>query len=163
MLDEKMLMHTCIDKLYRKAKPKARALLRCRRLFSISDMLALFKAHVRSQVEWCNGAIYHASPAKLAHLDSVQSSFLRHLELDENSAFLTFNLALLKFFFFFFVYKKLEPNRPTQQHRWTQERRRHKDHTQTTTQTTATRPTHHRRAHTTRRQHKRAQRTLQHH
>ena len=59
-------------------------------------MLALFKAHVRSQVEWCNGAIYHASPAKLAHLDSVQSSFLRHLELDENSAFLTFNLAPLR-------------------------------------------------------------------
>ena len=96
LLDEKLLMHACIDKLYRKAKPKARALLRCRRFFSIGDMLALFKAHVRSQVEWCNGAIYHASPAKLAHLDSVQSSFLRHLELDENSAFLTFNLAPLR-------------------------------------------------------------------
>ena len=96
LLDEKLLMHACIDKLYRKAKPKARALLRCRRFFSISDMLALFKAHVRSQVEWCNGAIYNASPAKLAHLDSVQSSFLRHLELDENSAFLTFNLAPLR-------------------------------------------------------------------
>ena len=86
-------MHECIDKLYRKAKPKARALMRCRRYYSIGDMLALFKAHVRSQIEWCNGAIYHAAPSKLAWLDTIQTSFLRHLELDEYKAFLDHNLA----------------------------------------------------------------------
>ena len=96
VLDEKLLMHECIDKLYRKAKQKARALLRCRRFFSIEDMLVLFTAHVRSLVEWCNGAIYHAAPSKLARLDSVQTSFLRHLELDERHAFLDFNLAPLR-------------------------------------------------------------------
>ena len=96
VLDEKLLMHECIDKLYRKAKQKARALLRCRRFFSIKDMLVLFTAHVRSLVEWCNGAIYHAAPSKLARLDSVQTSFLQHLELDERHAFLDFNLAPLR-------------------------------------------------------------------
>ena len=96
VLDEKLLMHECIDKLYRKAKQKARALLRCRRFFSIEDMLVLFTAHVRSLVEWCNGAIYNAAPSKLARLDSVQTFFLRYLELDERHAFLDFNLAPLR-------------------------------------------------------------------
>ena len=46
LLDEKLLMHECIEKLYRKAKSKVRALLRCRRFSSTGDMLSLFKAHV---------------------------------------------------------------------------------------------------------------------
>ena len=71
-LDEKLFMHECIQKLYRKAKPKARALLRCRRFYSIGDLLLLFKTHVRSQIEWCNGAIFHAAPSGLDCLDSVQ-------------------------------------------------------------------------------------------
>ena len=71
-LDEKLLMHECIQKLYRKAKPKARALLRCRRFCSIGNLLLLFKTHVRSQIEWCNGAIFHAALSALDCLDSVQ-------------------------------------------------------------------------------------------
>ncbi len=96
LIDEKLLMHDCIDKLYRKAKPKARALLRCRRFYNTRELLHLFKAHVRSQIEWCNGAIYHASPSKLAWLDSVQSSFLCHLEIGEQQAFADHNLAPLR-------------------------------------------------------------------
>ena len=80
-LDEKLLMHDCIDKLYRKAKPKARALLRCRRVYSVADMRFLFETHVRSQFEWCYGAIFQAAPSKLERLDTVQSSFLRHMEI----------------------------------------------------------------------------------
>ena len=96
IVDEKLLMNDCVDKLYRKAKSKARALLRCRRFFSLPDMLLLFKSHVRSLIEWCNGAIYHASVSKLSWLDSVQGSFLRHLQLDDEQAFLKFNLAPLQ-------------------------------------------------------------------
>ena len=93
LIDQKLLMDECIDKLYRKTKPKARALLRCRRFYSVPDLLLLFKAHVRSQVEWCYGAIYHAAPSKLKWLDSVQCSFLAHLGISEFDAFLRFNLA----------------------------------------------------------------------
>ena len=50
-------------------------------------MLVLFKTHTRNLIEWCNGAIYHAAPSKLAQLGYVQTSFLRHLELDERHAF----------------------------------------------------------------------------
>ena len=95
-IDEKLLMHVCIEKLYRKAKPKACALLRCRRFYPIGDMILLFKAHVRSQIEWCNGAIFHAAPSKLDYLDSVHRSFLRHLGIDEKRAYMEFNLAPLK-------------------------------------------------------------------
>ena len=93
LIDPKLLMHECIEKLYRKAKAKSRALLRCRRFFGIFDLLVLFKAHVRSQVEWCYGAIFHAAPSKLAWLDSVQERFLCHIGVSETDAFMKFNLA----------------------------------------------------------------------
>ena len=96
IIDNKLLMDAAIDKLYRKAKPKARALLRCRKYFSLFDLLCLFKSHVRSQIEWCNAAIFHASRSLLRRLDSVQSSFLGHLGLDERDAFIKFNLAPLQ-------------------------------------------------------------------
>ena len=78
-IDEKLTMKECVGKLYRQAKAKSRALLRCRRYFGLADLLLLYKAHVRSQVEWCNGAIAHASFCLLSHLDSVQTSFLSML------------------------------------------------------------------------------------
>ena len=93
---KRLRMDAAIDKLYRKAKPKARALLRCYRFFGMFDMLCLYKAHVRSQIEWCYSAIYHAAPSLLARLDSVQVSFLSHLGLCDKMAFLTFNVAPLQ-------------------------------------------------------------------
>ena len=56
----------------------------------------LVKTHVRSQIEWCYGAIFHAAPSKLERLDTVQSSFLRHMEINERQAYLEFNLAPLQ-------------------------------------------------------------------
>ena len=96
LIDNQLRMDAAIDKLYRKAKPKARALLRCYRFFGMFDMLCLYKAHVRSQIEWCYSAIYHAAPSLLARLDSVQVSFLSHLGLCDKMAFLTFNVAPLQ-------------------------------------------------------------------
>ena len=49
-----------------------------------------------SQIEWCNGAIFHAAPSKLNCLDSVQRSVLRHLGIDEKRAYIEFNIAPLK-------------------------------------------------------------------
>ena len=44
-IDQKLLMHECIDKLYRKLKPKARALLRCRR-FSLWQTCCCYSSHM---------------------------------------------------------------------------------------------------------------------
>ena len=55
-----------------------------------------FKTHVRSQIEWCYGAIFQATPSKLERLDMVQSSFLKHMESNEGHAYLEFLLAPLQ-------------------------------------------------------------------
>ena len=55
-----------------------------------------FKTHVRSQIEWCYGAIFHAAQSKLERLDTVQSSFLRHMEINGRQAYLELNLAPLQ-------------------------------------------------------------------
>ena len=95
-IDNKLRMNLAIDKLFRKAKPKARALLRCRRFYDVAEMLCLYKAHVRSQIEWCNSAIYHAARSLLARLDGIQTSFIGNLCLDVRNAFLDFQLAPLE-------------------------------------------------------------------
>ena len=95
-IDNKLRMNLAIDKLFLKAKPKARALLRCRRFYDVAEMLCLYKAHVRSQIEWCNSAIYHAARSLLARLDGIQTSFIGNLGLDVRNAFLDFQLAPLE-------------------------------------------------------------------
>ena len=95
-IDNKLRMNLAIDKLFRKAKPKARALLRCKRFYDVAEMLCLYKAHVRSQIEWCNSAIYHAARSLLARLDGIQTSFIGNLGLDVRNAFLDFQLAPLE-------------------------------------------------------------------
>ena len=87
-LDEKLIMHDCVDTLYRKAKPKARALLRSRSFWWVTDMLFLFNTHVRSQFGGCYGNIFHAAPSKLERFDKVQSMFLRHIEFNKKLAYL---------------------------------------------------------------------------
>jgi hypothetical protein len=93
VIDPKLLMHETLDKVYRKAKAKSRALLRCCKFFDRYDLLLLFKAHMRSQVEWVYGAVFHAAPSMLARLDSIQTSFLSHIGLHEEEAFASHNLA----------------------------------------------------------------------
>ena len=89
-------MNIAIDKLYRKAKPKARALLRCRKYFGLLDIVILYKSHVRSQIEWCNAAVFHAARSLSCRLGSVQTSFVEHLGLSERVAFIEFQLAPLE-------------------------------------------------------------------
>ena len=95
-VDSKLLMNDCIDKLYSKAKSKARMLLRSRRFYGMSDLPILFKGHARSQIEWCNAAMFHAAPSRLERLDSVQPSFLAHFGLPERDALIRFNVAPLR-------------------------------------------------------------------
>ena len=95
-IDRKLTMDICIWKLYVRAKGKSRALLRMRYFYGKSDLLLLFKAHVRSQIEWCNPAIFHAAPSLLSPLDTIQTSFLAHIGISEKDAFLRFGLAPLQ-------------------------------------------------------------------
>ena len=89
-------MNVAVDKLHRKANPKSRALLRCAKYVGLIDIVCLYKSHVRSQVEWCNAATYHAAKSILSKLDGIQTSFLGHLRISVRSAFLDFQLAPLE-------------------------------------------------------------------
>ena len=95
-VDSKLLMNDCVDKVYSKAKSKARMLLRSRRFYGMSDLPILYKGHARSQIEWCNAAMFHAAPSRLERLDSVQPSFLAHFGLPERDALIRFNVAPLR-------------------------------------------------------------------
>ena len=61
IIDTKLRIHLAIDKLFRKATPKARALFRCSTFFDVFELIGLYKAHVRSHIEWCNAAFFHAA------------------------------------------------------------------------------------------------------
>ena len=74
-VDKQLLMKACIDKLYNKAKPKARRILRAQRFFSTSDLIMQFKAHVWGIIESAVPAIYNAAPSLLARIDGIQTSF----------------------------------------------------------------------------------------
>ena len=73
IIDNKLRMNIAIIKLFCKTKPKARALLCCSKLFDVLELICLYKVHVRSQIEWCNLAIFHAARSLLAPLDGIQT------------------------------------------------------------------------------------------
>ena len=97
VFDAKLLMHSAVQKLVSKAKPKTQALLKLRRFYSTSDLVYQFKTHVLCVLEGCTAAVYHAATSVLRPLDRVLDSFLEELGLSREEAFLRHNLAPLTF------------------------------------------------------------------
>ena len=73
-----------------------RALLRCRRFYSLSDMFCQCKAHVLSVLEFPTPAVYHASRSVIDGIDAVQRRFLREVQITMKDSFLKFRLAPLQ-------------------------------------------------------------------
>ena len=92
IVDPKLRMHKCVDKIYKRIKPKARRMLRARRFFSQKELVMQYKAHIWGIVESATPALYHAAPSVLSKLDGVQTSFVRNLGLTEREAFLWYGL-----------------------------------------------------------------------
>ena len=93
--DNKLLMATAAHKCATKAAWKTKALLRARRFYTTVDLVMLFKSHVLSFIKYRTPGIHFASTSVLNCVDDVQTGFLRQLELDEESAFISFNVAPL--------------------------------------------------------------------
>ena len=87
IIDPKLRMHECVDKVYKRAKPKARRLLRVQRFYSQKDMVKQFKAHIWGLIESVTPALYHAAPSVTTKIDRVQSSFVANIGLTEREAF----------------------------------------------------------------------------
>ena len=93
MIDLDLRMHTAIDQLLSKIRPKSTAILRTRGYYSAGDLLNQYKTHVWCLVEMHCGGYFHAATTLLDKVDQVQRSFLHKLEVSESSAFLDFNFA----------------------------------------------------------------------
>ena len=66
-----------------------------RRYHTDADLIALFKSHILSYIEYRTPAIAHASASVLAPLDAIQGRFLRNIGVSDLDALLHFNLAPL--------------------------------------------------------------------
>jgi len=93
LFDCKLTMQPCLEKLLSTIRPKIRAIVRLKHLYSVSTMLNQYKCHIWGLKEYSNGALILASPSQLRRLDSIQRWYLRELNITDTEAFVTFNFA----------------------------------------------------------------------
>ena len=74
---------------------KLMTLLCCRRHFSVSQLMFLYKAHILTFIESRTSALHHAVPNDLNTLDCAQRRFLREVNMSKLKVFRTFSLAPL--------------------------------------------------------------------
>ena len=93
--DSKLVMGTASHNCAAKAAWKIRSLLRIHRFYSVNDLILLYKAHVLSYIEYRTPGLHFASTSVLHEIDDVQSRFLRQINVSDEAAFDSFNLAPL--------------------------------------------------------------------
>ena len=64
-----------------------------RQIFSVKELVGLFKSKILSFIECKTAAVYHACDTHLDRLDAVQRRFLREVGLSSEAALFEFNLA----------------------------------------------------------------------
>ena len=67
LIDKQLRMNLAIDTLFRKAKPKAPAMLICGQFVIAAAMLCI--THVRNQIESCNSTSFRSARSLLARID----------------------------------------------------------------------------------------------
>ena len=93
MVDPDLRMHSCIEQVLSKIRPKVTAILRMRGFYSVPELVQQFKTHIWGLVEMHSGGFFHAASSLLEKLDHVQNRFLRELNVSPCQAFLEFNFA----------------------------------------------------------------------
>ena len=93
MIDLDLRMHTAIEQLLSKIRPKSTAILRTRGYYNTSQLLNQYKTHIWGLVEIHCGGYFHAASSLLEKVGEVQRRFLQKLEVTESQAFLEYNFA----------------------------------------------------------------------
>ena len=93
MIDVDLRMHSAIDQILGKIRPKITAILRTRGYYSTADLLLQFKTHIWGLMEMNIGVLFHAARSLLNKLDDAQDHFLRELGLPPAQAFGNYNFA----------------------------------------------------------------------
>ena len=88
-------MREAVDGVVAHLRWKVAVLHRVRSLYSVRDMILLWKSDVLSYIEYRTPAIYHASCSVLKPLDETQDRYLREIGLSDVDAFVHFRLAPL--------------------------------------------------------------------
>ena len=93
MVDVDLRMHSAVEQVLGKIRPKITAILRTQGYYSIADLIVQFKTHIWGLIEMNIGGYFHAAASLLAKIDAAQNRFLRELGLSPAQAFLEFNFA----------------------------------------------------------------------
>ena len=92
MIDVDLRMHSALDQLLSKIRPKTTAILRTRAYYDTSELILQFKTHVWSLIEMNIGGYFHAAASLLEKIDDVHDRFIHELGLSSAEAFLKYNL-----------------------------------------------------------------------
>jgi len=93
IFDCKLSMQSCIEHVLSKARPKIRALLRLRHMFSKASLITQYKTQIWGFSEYSNGALVMATESQIQRLDKMQRWFLHELEITDLDAFKIYNFA----------------------------------------------------------------------
>ena len=93
MIDLDLPMHSAIDQLLAKIRPKTKAILRTRAYYQPAELLNQYKTHVWSLVEFHCGGYFHASDTLLKKIAHNQKQFLHEIGVTTAQAFLDYNFA----------------------------------------------------------------------
>ena len=75
MIDTDLRMHSCMEQLLSKIRPKITAILRTRGYYSVPDLITQFKTHIWDLIEVNIGSCFHACTSLLDKLDHAQNRF----------------------------------------------------------------------------------------
>ena len=92
-VDTDLRMHSCVEQILSKVRPKITAILRTRGYYDVPELINQFKTHIWSHMEMHSGGIFHAASSLLDKIDGTQRRFLRELGISQAQAFLDFNFA----------------------------------------------------------------------
>ena len=95
LFDCQLTMGAAAVEVSREAGWRLKSLLRCRRFYSIGQLVRLYKAQILSFIESRTPALHHAAPSVLDCIDRVQRRFLREIGVSELEALQRFKLAPL--------------------------------------------------------------------
>ena len=93
MIDLDLRMHSVIDQLLSKIRPKSIAILRTRAYYSDVELIQQYKTHIWCLTEMHCGDYFQVASDLLVKIDRVQKNLLVKLEISEGHAFLDFNVA----------------------------------------------------------------------
>ena len=92
-MDTDLCMHSAVEQLMSKIRPKITAILRTRAYYKVPNLIGQFKTHIWGLIEAHNGGYFHAAAALLDKIEHAQNRFLRELEISPEQAFLDLNFV----------------------------------------------------------------------